>query len=110
MNAYLLLGIAILAEVTGTTFMKQSEGFTRLFPSIVTLVFYAVAFYCLSHTLQYMPTGIAYAIWSGAGIVLISIVAWLFNGQKLDGAAIGGITLICAGVLIINLFSKSMSH
>ncbi|MCP5883175.1 multidrug efflux SMR transporter, partial [Klebsiella pneumoniae] len=79
---YLLLGCAIIAEVIGTSFMKQSDGFTRLVPSLVTAVAYLVAFYCLSLTLRTIPTGIAYAIWSGVGIVLIAAVAWLVQGQR----------------------------
>lgn len=110
MNIWLSLGIAIVAEVIGTTLMKYSQGFTKLLPSLGTLLFYGIAFYLLSLTLQTLPTGIAYAIWSGAGIVLISLVGWILLGQKLDLPAILGIVLICAGVLIINVFSKSVAH
>lgn len=107
---YLYLVLAIVSEVVGTTFLKQAEGFTRLVPSIVTMVAYAITFYFLSLTLKTIPTGIAYAIWSGVGIVLITTVAWLFNGQKLDAAAIVGMALIVAGVLVMNLFSKTVTH
>ncbi len=110
MNSYVLLGGAIALEVVGTTFMKTSEGFTRLWPSVAAVVSYAVCFYLLSQTLKEIPTGIAYAIWSGCGIVLISLIAWLLHGQKLDLAAIAGIGLIVAGVIVLNLFSKSAAH
>ena len=110
MHAYVHLGIAIVAEVIGTTLMRYSEGFTKLWPTVATLGCYAVAFWFLSQTIQYIPTGIAYAIWSGVGIVLISAAGWIFSGQKLDLPAIGGMALICAGVLVINLFSKSVTH
>lgn len=110
MNTYILLGGAILAEVIGTTLMKYSEGFTRLWPSIATVVCYCAAFYLLAQTLSSMPTGIAYAIWSGAGIVLISLLGWLVSGQKLDFPALAGMFLIIAGVLVINIFSKSSAH
>ncbi|MCT6795185.1 EmrE family multidrug efflux SMR transporter [Klebsiella pneumoniae subsp. pneumoniae] len=110
MNTYILLGGAIVAEVIGTTLMKYSEGFTRLWPSVATIVCYSAAFYLLAQTLSNIPTGIAYAIWSGTGIVLISLVGWLVSGQKLDFPAIAGIFLICAGVLVINIFSKSTPH
>ena len=107
---YLYLSIAIVAEVIATSFLKSCEGFTRLWPSIVVLVGYALAFYFLSLTLRSLSVGIVYAIWSGAGIVLVSIIAWIFFGQKLDVPAIIGIALIIAGVAVINLFSKSVAH
>lgn len=109
-TTYLLLGAAIVAEVIGTTALKLSDGFTRLGPSAVTVVTYALAFYLLSHTLKTLPTGIAYAIWSGVGIVLISAVSWIVYGQRLDLPAILGLALIIAGVLVVNLFSKSIGH
>ncbi|MBP7337640.1 SMR family transporter [Niveispirillum sp.] len=107
---YLFLAVAIICEVIGTSFMKQSDGFTRLVPSLVTVAAYLAAFYCLSLTLKTIPTGIAYAIWSGVGIVLIAIVGWVFQGQKLDLPAILGMGLIVAGVLVMNLFSKTTAH
>jgi small multidrug resistance pump len=107
---YLFLAIAITAEVIGTSFMKLSEGFSRPLPSLVTVVAYAIAFYCLSLTLRTIPTGIAYAIWSGAGIVLIAGIAWAFQEQKLDLPAMLGMGLIIAGVLVMNLFSKAVAH
>jgi small multidrug resistance pump len=106
MNTYIFLGGAIVAEVIGTIFMKYSEGFTRLWPSVGTAISYCAAFYLLSQTLENIPTGIAYAIWSGAGIVLISLAGWLVSGQKLDWPAIAGMFLICVGVLVINIFQN----
>ena len=101
---------AIIAEVIATTSLKLSEGFSRLWPSVATIAFYAVAFYCLSLTMRTIPTGVIYAIWSGAGIVLIGAVGWLFLDQKLDWPAVAGMALIILGVLVINLFSKSVAH
>ena len=108
--AYLYLACAIVAEIFATSFLKASHGFTRLGPSIATVAGYAVSFFFLSLTLRTIPTGIAYAIWSGVGIVLISAVSWVFFGQKLDLPAMAGMGLIVAGVLVINLFSKSVGH
>lgn len=107
---WLFLCIAIGAEVIATTALKSSEGFTRTLPSAVTVVGYGVAFYFLSLTLKTIPVGMAYAIWSGVGIVLISVIAWLFYDQKLDAAAIIGMSLIVLGVLVIQIFSKSAHH
>lgn len=107
---YLYLALAIAAEVVATTCLKASEGFSRPIPSIVMVVGYAVAFYFLSLTLRTLPTGVAYAIWSGAGVVLIAMIAWLFQGQRLDVAAIVGMGLIVAGVVVLNLFSKTSAH
>lgn len=110
MNIYVSLGIAIVAEIIGTTALKSSQEFSKLIPSLIVIVAYGVAFYFLSVTLRSMPVGIAYAIWSGLGIVLISIVSLLLFGQKLDVPAMLGIGLIIAGVVVINLFSKSAGH
>ncbi|SOE48918.1 Ethidium bromide-methyl viologen resistance protein EmrE [plant metagenome] len=107
MNPYVLLGGAIVFEVVATTLLKASDGFSRLWPSVGTILGYAVSFYLLSLTLRTVPTGIAYAIWSGVGVVLISLAAWAVYGQKLDTAAVAGIALIVSGVLVINLFSKA---
>ena len=107
---YVYLILAIIAEVIGTTFMKQSEGFTKLVPGLVTAVAYVVAFYFLSLTLKTIPTGIAYAIWSGVGIVLIAAIAWVFQGQQLDAPAMLGMGLIVAGVVVMNVFSKVSAH
>ncbi|WP_252359375.1 EmrE family multidrug efflux SMR transporter [Escherichia coli] len=109
MNPYIYLGGAILAEVIGTTLMKFSEGFTRLWPSVGTIICYCASFWLLAQTLAYIPTGIAYAIWSGVGIVLISLLSWGFFGQRLDLPAIIGMMLICAGVLVIPRFYVSTS-
>lgn len=102
-----ILTIAIVAEVIATTALKQSAGFTRPLPMVVTAVGYAIAFWFLAIALEKIPTGIAYAIWSGVGIVLITALAWVVHGQKLDAPAFAGIGLIMAGVLVLNLFSKS---
>ncbi|MFT4171851.1 MAG: SMR family transporter [Rhodocyclaceae bacterium] len=110
MNSYLILLIAIVAEVIATSALKASQGFSRPWPSVLTVLGYGVAFYALSLTLRTMPVGIAYALWSGIGIVIISVVGWVLFGQKLDGAALLGMALIVAGVLVINLFSRSASH
>lgn len=107
---YFYLAIAIIAEVIATSALKASDGFSRLVPSIITVVGYAIAFWCLSLTLKVIPTGIVYAIWSGVGIVLISAVGWFWFKQSLDGPALIGLGLIIAGVLVINLFSKSVGH
>lgn len=109
-KTYMFLGIAIIAEVIATSSLKSSESFTRLWPTVLCVLGYAVAFFFLSLTLKVLPTGIAYAIWSGVGIVLISVTSYLLYGQKLDPAGIAGLTLIIAGVLVVNLFSKSITH
>ncbi|WP_066153118.1 SMR family transporter [Hydrogenophaga pseudoflava] len=108
--AYLYLGAAILAEVIATSLLKTSQGFTRLWPSVATVIGYAISFYCLAQTLGSVPTGVAYAIWSGVGIVLISLIAWWVYGQTLDAPVLIGMGLIVAGVVVINLFSKSVAH
>lgn len=107
---YLFLALAIVSEVTATSFMKLSDGFTRPIPSIVTAIGYALAFYFLSLTLRTIPTGVAYALWSGAGIVMITGIAWIFQGQKLDAAALVGMGFILAGVIIMNGFSNAAPH
>ncbi|CAI0711220.1 Methyl viologen resistance protein C [Serratia quinivorans] len=104
------LAMAIVAEVVATTMLKASEGFTRLWPSLVVVVGYAVAFWGLSMVVKTMPLGIVYAIWSGMGIVLVSIAAVFVYQQKLDLPAIFGMGLIIAGVLVINLLSKTAAH
>lgn len=108
--SYLILGLAIALEVVGTTALKASDGFTRLVPSLITGVAYAASFYALSLALKTIPVGVAYAIWSGVGIVLISVVGWVVFRQRLDLAAIAGLGLIIAGVLVVNLFSSSAGH
>jgi len=109
-TSYVVLAFAIVSEVLGTTALKASDGFTRLVPSVLTVLAYGVSFYLLSLTLKVLPTGIAYAIWSGVGIVLISGIGWVFFGQRLDLPAMLGMGLIVAGVLVVNLFSKSVGH
>lgn len=110
MATYFFLGAAIVAEVVATSALAKTENFTRLVPSLITVVGYAVSFWLLSFPIRVLPTGIVYAIWSGAGIVLITMVAWLAFDQKLDPPAILGLGLIIAGVVIINVFSKSVAH
>lgn len=107
---YVYLTIAIIAEVIGTSALKMSEEFTRFWPSVVVVVGYGVAFYFLSLVLKTIPVGVAYAIWSGMGIVLIAIIGIVLFGQRLDVAAITGMCLIIAGVVVINVFSTSVSH
>jgi small multidrug resistance pump len=107
---WLYLGAAIVAEVIATSVLKASEGFTRLIPSLVVLIGYGTAFYFLSLTLRTMPLGIAYAVWSAVGIALVSAIGWLLYKQSLDTPAIIGIGFIVTGVVIINGFSKSVSH
>lgn len=107
MKHWLFLGIAIVAEVTATSALKASEGFSRLWPSGVVVLGYGVAFYFLSLTLRTVPVGVAYAIWSGLGVVLVALLSWWLFGQKLDLAALLGMGLIVAGVLVMNLFSSS---
>ncbi|SFZ77847.1 DMT family transporter [Chitinimonas taiwanensis] len=110
MTMYLYLAAAIVLEVIATTCLKVSDGFTRPWPSVVTAVGYAGSFYCLSIALRSMSTGVAYAIWSGVGIVLISLLSWLLFKQRLDAPALIGMGLIMAGVIVINTFSRSVSH
>lgn len=105
-----ILGLAILSEVIATSALKLSDGFTRLTPSLVTLVGYAIAIYLLSLTLRYIPVGLAYALWSGIGIVGIAIIGLVWFRQSLDLPAIVGIALILLGVVIVNGFSKSIVH
>jgi small multidrug resistance pump len=106
----LLLAGAIAAEVVATSALKASEGFTRAGPSLVVAVGYGIAFYLLSLALKTIPVGVAYAIWSGVGVVLIALIGWAVLKQPLDAAALVGIGLIVAGVLVIQLFSSSAAH
>ena len=110
MKNWFILFIAIVAEVIATSALKSSEGFTKPIASIVVVLGYMIAFYCLSLTLKTIPVGIAYAVWSGVGIVLITTVAWIVFDQKLDVWGIVGIALIMSGVLVLNLLSKTSSH
>jgi len=108
--AYLYLSIAIIFEVIATSSLKASEEFSKLIPSVIVVVGYAVSFYCLSIVLKSIPMGITYAIWSGVGIVLISLVGVLFFQQKLDMPAIVGMALIILGVVVIHVFSSSVKQ
>lgn len=107
---WIILAVAIAFEVVATSALKETQGFTRLVPSLIAIVGYGLAFYFLSLTLKVLPVGVMYAIWSGAGIVLVAIIGWLLFRQALDVPALIGIALILAGVLIINLFSQTVSH
>lgn len=107
---YLYLALAIVSEVIATSLMPLTQGFTRLWPSLAVAVGYGIAFYCLSLTLKVLPIGVIYAIWSGAGIALIAVVGTVFFKQSLDTPALIGIGLIVAGVLVLNLFSKTLPH
>ena len=109
MNAWAWLALAIVAEVMATSALKAAEGFTRPLPSALVVVGYATAFYCLSLALRTIPVGIAYAVWAGAGIVLIALIGWALYAQKLDAPALIGIALIGAGIVVLN-FSKSTAH
>ncbi|MGE0629234.1 MAG: multidrug efflux SMR transporter [Hyphomicrobiaceae bacterium] len=106
---YLYLAIAILAEVAATSALKASQEFTKLVPSAIVLAGYATAFYCLTLVLRTIPVGIAYAVWAGLGIVLVTAVGAVVYRQIPDAAAIVGMTLIVVGVVVIHLFSKSVS-
>ena len=110
MQQWVFLAIAIVSEVIAASALKASAGFTRLWPSFIVVAGYATAFYFLSLTLRMIPVGVAYAIWSGAGVALIALIAWLFFGQALDAPAIVGLALIVAGVVVLNVFSKTVSH
>jgi small multidrug resistance pump len=101
------LVLAILAETVGTSALKASEGFTRLAPSILTALAYATSFYLLAQVLKVIPVGIAYAIWSGLGIVFIATIGWLWFGQKLDAPALIGLALIVAGIVVMQVFSDT---
>ena len=110
LTAYGYLLMAIVAEVVATSALKATAGFTRPWPSVIVVVGYAIAFYGLAQTLKTIPVGIAYALWSGIGIVLVAIAGWVLFRQALDLAAMLGIALILAGVLVLNLFSRSITH
>lgn len=110
MSSWLFLFIAIIAEVIATSALKSSEGFTRIIPSAVVVIGYGAAFYFLSLVLKTVPVGIAYAVWSGLGIVLIAAIAWIIHGQKLDAWAFVGMGLIISGVAVLNLLSKTSAH
>lgn len=104
-----VLALAIVAEVIATSALKASDGFSRLWPTAIVVVGYGLSFYCLSIVLRTIPVGIVYAIWSGVGIALITLVGWLVFGQTLDAPALAGLALIVSGVIVLNLFSKSVA-
>ena len=110
MNAWFYLAGAILFEVAGTTCMKLSRGFTELVPSVMIFVFYACAFALNTVATKTIELSVAYAIWSGAGVALIALIAWVFFGQALDTPAVIGLALIVAGVVVLNVFSKTVAH
>lgn len=107
---WVLLAVAIAAEVLATSALKASEEFTRFWPSVIVIIGYGIAFYFLSLTLRVIPVGVAYAVWAGLGIVLIALMSWIIYDQKLDLPAILGMTMIIGGVLVINLFSETTGH
>jgi small multidrug resistance pump len=110
MQQWIFLSVAILSEVLATSALKASDGFSRLWPSLIVIAGYGTAFYFLSLTLRTIPVGVVYAIWSGAGITLIALAAWILYGQSLDLPAIIGMLLIVAGVVVLNVFSKTVSQ
>jgi small multidrug resistance pump len=110
LKTYLFLLAAIVLEVVATTALARSASFTRLVPSLIAIFGYAGAFWLLSVPLRVLPTGVVYALWSGLGIVLITAVAWVWQKQVLDTAALLGLGLIMAGVLVIHLFSSAVNH
>lgn len=110
MMPWIYLAIAIAAEVLATSFLRAAAGFTKPLPTAVVLAGYGIAFAFLSLTLDRIPTGIAYAVWSGVGVTLVAAIDWAWHGQRLDAAALVGIGLIVAGVLVLNLVSKSAAH
>lgn len=110
MKTWLLLLAAIAAEVTATTALKASQGFTRLLPSLIVVAGYGLAFWLLALTLRVLPVGVAYAIWSGLGTALIVLIAWLIHGQTMDAWGLLGLALIVAGVLVLNLLSRTAAH
>lgn len=108
MNKWLLLGLAIFSEVIATSALKSTDGFTKFWPSALVVLGYTSAFYFVSLTLDTIPVGIVYAIWSGVGIALVAIISVTILGQKLDAGAIVGIVLILAGVVVLRLYSNTM--
>lgn len=110
MKTWVFLLIAIVSETVATSALKSSEGFSRLWPSALVVAGYCAAFYFLSLTLRAIPVGVAYAIWSGVGVVLIAIAGWLIHGQRLDAPALIGIGLIVSGVIVMNVFSSASAH
>lgn len=110
MKYWFYLCAAIIAEVVATSALRATDGFSKLLPSLVTVAGYGAAFYLLSLTLRTIPVGVAYAVWSGLGTVLVALVARFLYGQRLDVPGLVGIALIVAGVAVLNLFSKAAAH
>ncbi|MGX9353895.1 DMT family transporter [Roseobacteraceae bacterium S113] len=110
MPAYLALLLAVAAETIGTTALQASQQFSKLGPSLIVVVAYAIAFYMLALTLRTIPVGIAYALWSALGILFIAIIGWVVFGQRLDLPALLGMAMIIAGIVVIQVFSKTVSH
>ncbi|WP_443630220.1 SMR family transporter [Candidatus Njordibacter sp. Uisw_056] len=110
MKSWFLLFLAVVFEVVGTSAIKQSAGFTKFFPSLAVAVCFVVSFYLLTFSLKVLPIGVVYAVWSGMGIVLISVIGhWFFN-ERLDTPAIIGISFILSGVIIMQIFSRAVAH
>jgi small multidrug resistance pump len=107
---WLYLTAAIVSEVIGTSALAPSQGFTKPVPTIIVLIGYGTAFYLLAQTLHTIPVAVAYAVWSGAGVALITLVAWALFGQRLDAFALLGIAMIVAGVLVIQTLSNASAH
>jgi len=107
---WLYLGVAIVFETIGTTALKASDGMTRLGPSLLVVMSYVISFWLLALVLRIIPVGVAYAIWAGLGICLIAGIGWVVFGQRLDAPALLGMVLIICGIVVINLFSKSVGH
>lgn len=105
---WLYLALAIVAEVGATSALKAAAGFTRPLPSLLVVLGYGIAFYCLSLSLKVVPVGVAYAIWSGVGTALVAVIGWVLFGQTLDLAALIGLALIVAGVAVMQVFSHSL--
>lgn len=110
MHLWFVLALAIGSEVIATSALPASQGFSRLLPSSIVILGYGVAFYCLALVLKTLPVGVVYAIWSGIGIVLVTLIGWVFYQQKMDLPALLGIGLITAGVMVMNLFSSAVRH
>jgi len=110
LKIYIILAVSITAETLATTMMKASHGFTRLIPSLIVVLGYSISFYGLSQVVKVMNIGIAYAIWAGLGIFLVSVMSFLIYKQRLDIPALIGLACIAAGIIIIQLFSKSITH
>jgi len=104
---WILLGIAIVTEVIGTSALKSAEGFTRPLPSVIVIISYSISFYLLSLCLRSIPVGVVYAVWSGVGIVLLALIGAFYFNQTLDKPAVIGVSLILSGVVVINLFSNT---